>query len=164
MTSHPALSLPGFPDTMYKVKRVKQGRRDGDGSMSAVVEIDGREMVSVPGGTHWGGGLRINSRDHARFGLLIQRDGNWGDRRLLPRDWIRALREPCPLNAQYGFLWWLNTNRVQYPSAPETSFFAVGAGSNLIWIDQELDVLIVSRWIDQAAIDPMIAAFMKAME
>src|SRR2546425_3467382 len=32
---------------------------------------------SVPGGSHWGGGLWMSTRDHARFGLLIHRGGQW---------------------------------------------------------------------------------------
>ena len=131
---------------------------------NAMVEIDGVSMPSVPGGTHWGGGLQISSLDHARFGLLIQRDGNWAGRQILPADWIRQLREPCPLNPVYGFLWWLNTGRRQYPSAPETSFFAMGAGTSLIWIDQERDILAVFRWVDQARVDDVIGAFMAALD
>jgi hypothetical protein len=50
---------------------------------------------------------------------------------------------------QYGLLWWLNTKGAQYPEAPETSFFAVGAGTNLLWIDQTLEIAAVIRWIDQ---------------
>jgi len=29
----------------------------------------------VPGGSHWGGGLWMSSRDHARFALLVRRNG-----------------------------------------------------------------------------------------
>lgn len=131
---------------------------------NAKVEIDEREMYSVPGGTHWGGGLQISSLDHARFGLLLQRNGNWNGRQILPVDWIADLRRPIALNPSYGYLWWLNTDRLQYPSAPETSFFAMGAGTNLIWIDQERDILMVARWVDPAAVDLVIAAFMAALK
>lgn len=131
---------------------------------NAMVEIDGVMMPSVPGGTHWGGGMQINSFDHARFGLLIQRDGVWAGRRILPDSWIRQLRTPTALNPVYGFLWWLNTDRAQYPSAPETSFFAMGAGTNLIWIDQERDILFVGRWMHSPSVDAVISGFMAALE
>jgi hypothetical protein len=62
----------------------------------------------------------------------------------------------------YGFLWWLNTARDYYPSAPATSFFALGAGSNLIWIDQALDIVGVFRWIEQSKIDPLLGHVMAA--
>lgn len=134
------------------------------GYRNSQVSIDGIEMTSVPGGTHWGGGLQISSLDHARFGMMIKQDGVWGGRRILPEGWVDELRTPCPLNPVYGFLWWLNTDRAQYPSAPESSFFAMGAGSNLIWIDQELDILAVFRWVDQPSLDAVISGFMAALK
>ena len=33
------------------------------------------------------------------------------------------MREPCPLNPQYGYLWWLNTGRGQFPSASAGSMY-----------------------------------------
>ena len=42
---------------------------------NAWAEIDGRRLPAVPGGSHWGGGLWMSTRDHARFGLLALRNG-----------------------------------------------------------------------------------------
>ncbi|MBI4594234.1 MAG: serine hydrolase, partial [Candidatus Rokubacteria bacterium] len=117
------------------------------------IEIDGVEMPSVPGGSHWGGGLWMSSLDHARFGLLIHRGGRWGERELLATSWIEAMRRPGPVNPEYGFLWWLNTGRTLFPSAPASSYAARGAGSNVIWIDPEHDLVAVARWIDKQSID-----------
>ncbi len=134
------------------------------GYRNAHVRVDDVDMVSVPGGTHWGGGLQINCFDHARFGLLIQRGGRWAGHQIVPAGWIDALTTPCPLNPVYGYLWWLNTGRAQYPSAPETSFFAMGAGTNLIWIDRAQDILMVARWIDKPSVDTVISGFMAALD
>ena len=103
----------------------------------------------VSGGGHWGGGLFISSRDHARFGLLMSRDGIWENKRLIPNGWISYATTPCKLHHQYGFMWWLNTEGERgkmFPSAPSTSFFAKGAGGNVIWIDPVLDLVVVVRW------------------
>ena len=132
------------------------------GYHNSAVTVDGTSMVSVPGGTHWGGGMWIDSFDHARFGLLIARGGMWGSKRLLSEDWVRQLHAPIDIYKVYGFLWWLNTARDYYPSAPATSFFALGAGSNLIWIDQALDIVGVFRWIEQSKIDPLLGHVMAA--
>lgn len=52
----------------------------------------------------------------------------------------------------YGYLWWLNTKRKQWPDAPATSFAAIGFGSNTIWIDPDHDLVVVWRWhADQSA-------------
>ena len=45
------------------------------GYRNSTVEIDGTRMESVSGGGHWGGGLFISSRDHARVGQLVLRRG-----------------------------------------------------------------------------------------
>lgn len=127
-----------------------------EGYRNATVTIDGRPMVSVPGGGHWGGGLFIGARDHARVGLLVAADGVWNGRRLLPEGWCAELRRPCAIAPFYGLLWWLNTGRQQYPAAPESSVFAMGWGSHLIWIDPDHDLVSVVRWIDRAHADGFI--------
>jgi CubicO group peptidase (beta-lactamase class C family) len=123
------------------------------GYRNSYVEIDGKPMQSVPGGSHWGGGVFIHARDQARIGLLMLRGGVWDTKRILSAEWIERLRQPCPLYPQYGYLWWLNTGRQMYPSASEASYCASGAGGNLTWIDPDNDIVAVLRWTDPAARD-----------
>jgi CubicO group peptidase (beta-lactamase class C family) len=119
-------------------------------------EIDGAWMPSVPGGSHWGGGLWMGSRDHARFGLLLLHQGRWGERQLLPGAWVAEMRRPCPLHPGYGLLWWLNTGRTLAAGAPESCWSARGAGSNVIWLDPEHDLVLVARWIEKAAVPGLV--------
>ena len=108
--------------------------------------IRGKPMEAVSGGTRWGGGLWISTRDQARFGYLFLRKGAWKDKQILSENWIRAAITPTPVAGDYGYLWWLNTTQKQYPSLPATSFAALGYGSNTILIDPEHDLVIVWRW------------------
>lgn len=128
------------------------------GYHNSTVEIDGKPMESVSGGGHWGGGLFIPTMVLARFGLLIQRRGIWGDRRLLPESWITQMLAPSGANPVYGFMWWLNTDGKLYPSASPRSVFCLGAGMNVIWICPEEDLLMVARWIHKEHVDGLIAA------
>jgi CubicO group peptidase (beta-lactamase class C family) len=139
--------------------------RDWDwaGYRNSWVEIDGRRMQSVSGGSHWGGGVFIHARDQARIGLMLLRRGVWGSHRILSEAWVERMLEPCPLNPQYGYLWWLNTRYGLYPSAPSTSYFARGAGGNLTWIDPENDIVAVLRWTDPAAMDGFIKHVMASL-
>lgn len=115
------------------------------------IEVDGERMQSVSGGGHWGGGLIIDTRDHARFGLLALRDGVWGDQRLLSSDWFARATTPTEIQPNYGYMWWLNTGREQFPAAPASVFYANGAGStNIIYVDREHDLVTVTRWVDGA--------------
>ena len=123
------------------------------GYRNSFVEVKGRRVQSVSGGSHWGGGMFISTRDHARFGLLHLRGGRWGNRQILSPEWVRTAVTPSPLKPTYGYLWWLNTERALYPSIPASSFFALGAGTNLIWVDPEHDLVAVVRWIDNRQVD-----------
>ena len=134
------------------------------GYRTSSVEIDGRMIESVSGGTHWGGGMLIHAEDQARIGLLVQRQGDWKGRQLLPANWIRESIQPCPINPVYGLLWWLNTNHRRYESAPQTSYFASGAGGNLTWIAPEQELVAVLRWTDPTAMDTFTRLIMQALE
>ena len=134
------------------------------GYRNSWVEIDGQRMQSVSGGAHWGGGLMISTTDHARVGLLMARRGAWEGRQLLPESWVEACLTPCPLNRAYGYLWWLNGDRRQVPSAPATSFFAIGVGRNAIWVDADLDLVAVVRWIERDAFDGFCARVVSALD
>jgi CubicO group peptidase (beta-lactamase class C family) len=112
-------------------------------------EIDGRRMQSVSGGGHWGGGLFIDTRDHARFGLLALRNGRWEDEQLVSAAWFARATTPADIKPDYGYMWWLNTGRELFPAAPASAFFALGAGStSVIYVDREHDLVTVTRWVD----------------
>ncbi len=120
---------------------------------NAVAEVDGKPMPSVSGGTRWGGGLWINARDLARFGYLFLRQGRWQNRQIVSADWVRQATTGSPVGPDYGYLWWLNTGKSDtgkkpWPDAPTTSYAALGAGQNTVWIDPEHDLVIVWRWHD----------------
>ncbi|MEM1298004.1 MAG: serine hydrolase [Pseudomonadota bacterium] len=129
----------------------------------STVQIDGRDMESVSGGAHWGGGMFIPTTDHARVGLLMANRGRWGDHQLLPESWIDACLTPCWLNASYGLLWWLNGDGAHMPSAPRSSFFALGVGRSVIWMDPDLDLVAVIRWIDRDSCDGFCEKIMQAL-
>jgi CubicO group peptidase (beta-lactamase class C family) len=134
------------------------------GYRNSFVEIDGTLMHSVPGGTHWGGGMQISSFDHARFGMMIHCGGVWDNQQILPEGWVDALRAPSSVNQGYGYLWWLNTDHREWPAASNSAYAAVGAGSNIIWIEPEHDLILVARWIDQDAVNDLIAHIVEAVD
>jgi len=133
------------------------------------VEINGKTVGSVSGGTRWGGGLWINSLDLARFGLLALNKGKWDNRQIVSSKWFDAALTPSGVNGagtaptDYGYLWWLNTRKNQWPSAPATSYAAIGNGSNTIWIDPEHDIVLVWHWHRGNAMDGMIQRIMDSV-
>jgi CubicO group peptidase (beta-lactamase class C family) len=112
---------------------------------NSYVEIDGKKMPSVSGGTRWGGGVWLNAWDMARFGYLWLRGGRWGSKQLIPADYVKTALTPSKHGPDYGFLWWLNT-RGGAKTLPTNVFQAQGAGSNTIFVSPDHDIVIVWRW------------------
>ena len=128
------------------------------------IVLDGRAVQSVGGGGHWGGGVFINARDMARFGLLTLRRGQWKDKRLLSDSWVRQSLTPTPAQPTYGYMnWFLNTDRKYVPSAPAAAFVHVGNGTNIIYVDPVNDVVAVVRWIENGAVDGFVQRLLAAM-
>jgi CubicO group peptidase (beta-lactamase class C family) len=130
---------------------------------NSYVEIGGRKIGSVSGGTRWGGGLWINSQDLARFGPLILNRGQWGNQQLVPARWLADAVTPSEHQPSYGYLWWLNTNRQSWPTAPASSFAAMGNGTNILWIDPDDDIVFVWRWFRNDAMDEMMSKILGAL-
>jgi CubicO group peptidase (beta-lactamase class C family) len=97
----------------------------------------------------------------ARFGLLTLRNGQWNNQQLLSESWLKQVRTPGPANAEYGYMnFFLNTNRKFLPAAPASAFVHVGNGNNIIYVDQEHDLVVVLRWITQAGMNQTIEAIL----
>jgi CubicO group peptidase (beta-lactamase class C family) len=130
------------------------------------VDLDGQKVQSVSAGGHWGGGMQMNAYDMARFGILFLHDGKWGDRQLVSPKWIAMARTPGPANDVYGFAnWYLNTGRKVMPAASDRVFWFQGNGNNIIYVDQERDIVAVVRWIDTiASLNNFVAKLNAALE
>ncbi len=125
---------------------------------NAFVELDGKRVQSVSGGGHWGGGLFVNAWDQARFGLLTLRRGRWGDQQIYSERWHQFATTPTTVQPTYGVMnWYLNTDRQLIAAAPASAFSHLGAGTNMIYVDPENDLVVVARWIQ----DNQRAAFVE---
>ena len=134
------------------------------GYQSSWVTIDGLSMQSVSGGGHWGGGMFIATEDHARFGLLMLRNGRWHDRQLVSADWIARAKTPTPQHPTYGYMnWFLNTAEHKHcRTAPVGDVFFMGAGANVIWLCPSKDMVVVVRWLEGNQIDAFVAKVLAA--
>lgn len=129
------------------------------------VVIDGRPIQSVSGGGHWGGGVYISARDQARLGYLLLRHGEWDGEQIISKEWLEMARTPTEANPGYGFMnFFLNGNRDGLKSAPESSVRHLGAGTNMVYVDYENDLVIVARWIRGSAMDGIVRRVINAQE
>ena len=123
------------------------------GYKNSWILLDGQMVQSVSGGGHWGGGMWISAMDHARFGYLFLQNGKWNGEQLISESWIEMAKTPTDIRKGYGYMnWFLNANKdgtkKSIPSAPAGAVTFRGAGSNIIYIDWENNLVVVVRWID----------------
>ena len=133
------------------------------GYENSYVTLDGLSMQSVSGGGHHGGGIFINTMDHARFGLLFLRNGKWKNQQLISEKWINASQQPSAANKNYSYLWWLNTDQGWKDISPKV-YYAAGYGGNYIIVDKEHDLVVVTRWMDDSKIADVLKLIIQAAE
>lgn len=127
------------------------------GYRDAWVTLDGQQMKSVTGGGHSGGGIFINTYDHARFGLLFLNEGRWKEEQIISKDWVKSVQVSSEANESYGYMWWLNKgNRKWKEVADESIFYAAGFGGNFIVVDQTKNMVIVTRWLEPSQLGEMM--------
>jgi CubicO group peptidase (beta-lactamase class C family) len=95
----------------------------------------------------------LSARDLARVGLLMARNGRWGDQQLLPQEWVAFNRQPFDSykagqdEAVPGGHWWLN-REVQgaarpWPDAPADTFAALGHWGQALYVMPDEHLVIV---------------------
>lgn len=132
------------------------------------ITLDGQHIQVVSGGGHWGGGMFISAYDQARFGLFTLHRGEWDGERLLPDSWFEMALSPTAAQRTYGFMNFFlhgidNEGRRSMPSTPASSFRHVGSGSNIVYVDPENDLVVVTRWIQGSALDEFLGKVIAAI-
>ncbi|MCK4922981.1 MAG: serine hydrolase, partial [Bacteroidales bacterium] len=133
------------------------------GYESSWVNIDGSKVQSVSGGGHSGGGLFINTIDHARYGLLFLNNGKWKEEQLISKDWIEKAVTSSSANPSYGYMWWLNKGSRKMENVPENVFFAAGFGGNYIVVIPDENMVIVTRWLEPSKLGEFLTLVMDAV-
>jgi CubicO group peptidase (beta-lactamase class C family) len=113
------------------------------------LEIDRLQWQQGPKGYYFGGAeLWLTPDAMARFGYLFLNRGRWGDRQVVPAEWVaestsHQLTCECP-GRKYGYWWWLSDKGV---------YLAMGWGGQGITVAPDLDAVLVITAADHAARD-----------
>ena len=132
------------------------------------INLDGLMVQSVSGGGHNGGGVFINSEDHARFGLLYLNNGMWGDKRIISEDWIKKSITPSETNPEYGYMWWINSEqgkdylRTDWKNVPTNIYYGAGFGGNYIVVIPDENIVVVGRWLGRDKIGTFIQMILES--
>lgn len=94
-----------------------------------------------------GWGLKLTAVDMAKIGQLYLNKGMWQGERLISELWIEqsTVGQSASPRGQYGFLWWVMTER-------DGDFAAIGDSGNIIYVSttKGLVVAIASRYQPRA--------------
>jgi CubicO group peptidase (beta-lactamase class C family) len=97
-----------------------------------------------PQGYHLGfSGLKLPSRDLAKFGYLYLNGGRWDTTQVVPAGYVAASTRPHSTpppdgpGASYGYQWWV-TSQAGHPS-----FLAHGKDGQLLQVVPDLDLVVV---------------------
>lgn len=135
------------------------------GYRNSWIVLDGQAVQSVSGGGHWGGGMFINAYDMARFGLLSLHRGKWNGQQLLSENWVKQALTPTKPEPTYGYMnWFLNTEKKLLPSASSNVFYHLGNGANMVYVDPDHELVMVSRWINTNAMDGLVKKVLEAFD
>jgi CubicO group peptidase (beta-lactamase class C family) len=98
------------------------------------------------------GGLNMTTRDYARFGLMVAQMGRYGDRQVVPQDWIAPSTTPSAPTPegglQYGYQWWMPSD------ARDGEVFGQGIYGQYLYIDRARDAVIVVTAADRRFREP----------
>jgi CubicO group peptidase (beta-lactamase class C family) len=98
----------------------------------------------------------LSTRDMARLGYLMLREGNWDGKQLVPRDWVRKITGPVTrlqdMNPDYmrqwrlgyGYLWWV-FDGPSGQGAYEGAYSGMGAGGQFITVLPKLDLVVAHK-------------------
>jgi CubicO group peptidase (beta-lactamase class C family) len=85
----------------------------------------------------------LRPRDMAKFGLLYLNKGKWGNKQVIPKEWVKQSlsKHSVIQNVNYGYLWWLkylDAGGMRY-----NGISAQGNGGQRIYIVPDQDLIVV---------------------
>ena len=101
------------------------------------------------GGTQQG--LRLKSRDVAKFGYIFLNEGKWDNLQVVPEAWVKtSTSKHVDISSEQGFGYLWRTGAQTFKGKIIPHFYAAGYGGQTIHIAPELDLMIVFTCWDEA--------------
>jgi len=93
--------------------------------------------------TPGGGGIVLRPTDMLRFAYLLLHEGRWGNRQLVPAEYVRLCRQRSPYNPHYPYSLQFDVNTWgDYPELPRDAFWKEGSGNHVFYVVPSLDLVV----------------------
>ena len=103
------------------------------------------------------GSIAVHATDALRFGYCLLHQGKWGERQLVPADYIAKCHEASPYNPHTPFALQFEHNADGHVvGAPRDAFYKSGAGGFGIFIVPSMDVVIYKLGGNSGQYDPAL--------
>ena len=123
----------------------------GFGSWGYAVHRTTGTLPHTPGG----GSIALRATDAVRLPYLLLHNGKWGNRQLVPADYVALCGKPSPYNphSPMGFMFEQNADGHVF-GAPRDAYFKSGAGGSGIYVVPSLDLVMYKMASSDAQLNP----------
>jgi CubicO group peptidase (beta-lactamase class C family) len=103
------------------------------------------------------GSTAVHATDALRFAYCLLQQGRWGDKQLVPADYIAKCNQPLPYNPHTPFSLQFEHNADGHVAgAPRDAFYKSGAGGFGVFVVPSLDVVIYKLGGSNGQYDPAL--------
>lgn len=93
--------------------------------------------------TPGGGGIALRGTDMLRFGYLLLNKGKWGEKQIVPEDYVRRASNASPYNPHYPYSLQFNVNTgAEIKALPRDAFWKTGSGGHCLYVVPSLDLVV----------------------
>ncbi len=133
----------GFGEWGYAMYRPK---------LKGGIDAEGR-MLHTPGG----GSIAVRSTDMLRFGYLLLHRGKWGNKQVVPAEFVEMCGRSVKYNPHYTHTFNFNTNDDGHlASVPKDAFWKGGSGGYAIYVVPSLDLVVYKMGGTEGQYDPAL--------
>lgn len=93
--------------------------------------------------TPGGGGIALRSTDMLRFCYMLLREGRWGSKQVVPKEYVLHASKASPYNPHFPYSLQFDVNSSgDYSELPLDAFWKTGSGGHCLYIVPSLDLVV----------------------
>ncbi len=103
------------------------------------------------------GSIAVHATDALRFAYCLLHNGRWGDKQLVPAEYVALCNKPLPYNTHTPYsLMFENNSDGHVAGAPHDAYYKSGAGGFGVFVVPSLDLVIYKMGGNNGQYDPSL--------